>query len=254
MNIGFPRKILIALMLVFGLAPISGCASLSAATTTIDPDKETVVLLHGLGRSPSAMWRLAGQLEDAGYEVIRIGYDSFQDTPKEILADIEGQLDAYELDQSTKVHFVGHSFGGLVIRDYLAENQIPSLGHVVLMGTPNKGTAIVDNLRDKWWFNLLGPTARELGTGKESYPQTLKRPNYPLGVIAGKTDSSNDHLLPGPDDGMVSVESAKLEGMTDFILVETGHSAMRYDKNVSDYTINFLKNGRFVINQSHIMN
>jgi len=68
-----------------------------------------------------------------------------------------------------------------------------------------------------------------------------------VGVIAGVGDSGrNDHLLPGRDDGLVPVESTKLEGMTDFIEVESGHSMMRYDKEVARQVIAFLQQGKFL--------
>jgi len=40
---------------------------------------------------------------------------------------------------------------------------------------------------------------------------------------------------------MVNVESTKLNQMTDFIEIETGHSMMRYKKDVAQQTIFFLK-------------
>lgn len=68
-----------------------------------------------------------------------------------------------------------------------------------------------------------------------------------MGVIAGIANHfPNDHILPGDDDGLVSVESTKLEGMTDFVVVQTGHSAMRYSSAVANQVVRCLKNGRFL--------
>ncbi|MDP6622451.1 MAG: alpha/beta hydrolase [Alphaproteobacteria bacterium] len=209
-------------------------------------DKDVVVVLHGLGRSKMAMWLLASRLEDAGYKVARVGYHSLQDTPKQIIADIEGQIDACCLGVSPKLHFVGHSLGGLLIRAYLKDHKVANLGRVVLIGTPNTGSTIVDNLRHKWWFQVLGPMARSLGTDAGSFPANIGQPDYPLGVIAGKrTSTLNDGLLPGDDDGLVSVESTKIAGMADFVVVESGHSAMRYDKSVARFVVSFLQTGKF---------
>ena len=193
-----------------------------------------------------AMWLLASRLEDAGYRVARVGYRSLQDTPQEILADIEGQIDACCIAVSPKLHFVGHSLGGLLIRAYLTDRKMANLGRVVLIGTPNTGSEIVDNLRHKWWFKVLGPMARSLGTDAKSFPSTIGPPDYPLGVIAGKKKAGrNDALLPGEDDGLVSVESTKISGMADFVVVESGHSAMRYDKAVVRLVVDFLQTGTF---------
>lgn len=211
----------------------------------IDPNRDIVVLIHGLGRSNAAMWLLASRLEDAGFEVERVGYDSLDQTPDEILDEISAQISACCADTHRTVHYVGHSLGGLLIRAYLQSEQPANLGRVVLMGTPNQGTELVDRFRDRWWIHLLGPTASALGTDGNSFPASIESPYYPVGVIAGISDSNNDHLLPGADDGLIGVDETRLEGMTDFIVLDTGHSAMRYDKEVARQSLFFLRNGRF---------
>lgn len=239
------RAMVFGLALIIGTAGLTSCTPVLARDVVLDPERDTVVLLHGLGRSATAMWLLSERLEEAGYQVANIEYRSLRDTPEEILTDVSAQIRACCETQKGTLHFVGHSLGGLLIRAYLKDNRMSNLGHVVLMGSPNKGTELVDNLRDNWWFRYLGPTAKALGTRPDSFPNSLGRPDYRLGVIAGASESSNDALLPGPDDGMVSVESAKVEGMADFVLVETGHSAMRYNKDVAMQVVAFLKTGRF---------
>jgi pimeloyl-ACP methyl ester carboxylesterase len=192
------------------------------------------------------MWQLANTLEDTDYRVARVGYRSLQDTPEQILEDLEKQIDACCIGRSQKLHFVGHSLGGLLIRAYLMNHDIANLGRVVLIGTPNTGMEIVDNLRHEWWFVVLGPTAQVLGTDGDSFPKSIGPPDYPVGVIAGiSTIMPNEDLLRGDDDGLVSVESTKIEGMEDFVVVERRHSALRYDKDVAHYVVSFLKTGRF---------
>ena len=239
------HKVFLGFAALIGLVFVASCATPSAHDVVLLPDQDAVVVLHGLGRSPAAMSRLAGRLEDAGYQSVTVGYDSLNDTPEQILRDVSQQINACCVSKSPQVHFVGHSLGGLVVRAYLMENRVPNLGRVVLLGTPNAGTTLVDNLRGDWWFDMLGPTAAVLGTDENSFPNGLEPPAYPVGVIAGRKDSDNEDLLPGEDDGLVAVDSTKLEGMADFLIVETGHSAMRYDEDVAKYTISFLQTGSF---------
>lgn len=234
--------------LVFSL--LLGCTTSALDYGAADEnvqDKEIVVLLHGLARSKIAMWRLASRLEDAGYLVERIGYRSLTQTHDEILADISRQISSCCARHEHAVHFVGHSLGGLFVRVYLQDYQVENLGRVVLMGTPNQGSEVIDKYRHKWWVQFLGPTALALGTDENSFPNSLKDPYYPVGVIAGVSGSDADEdILPGKDDGLVTVESTRIKnGMTDFIIVETGHSAMRYNGEVAKQTIAFLKNGKF---------
>jgi len=209
-------------------------------------NKEIIVLLHGLGRSNTSMWLLASRLEDAGYYVQRVEYSSLDQKPDEILEDISLQINQCCQKHTQSVHFVGHSLGGLMVRAYLQNNKVDKLGRVVLLGTPNKGTKAADHFSNSWLMNILGPTAKALGTDDESFPKSLKAPYYPVGIIAGEVKSElNDPVIPGKDDGLVSVEATKIDGMTDFIIIETGHSMMRYDSEVADQTIEFIKNGVF---------
>jgi len=209
-------------------------------------NKEIIVLLHGLGRSNTSMWLLASRLEDAGYYVQRVEYRSLHQNPDEIVKDISSQINQCCQKHTQSVHFVGHSLGGLMVRAYLQNNKVDKLGRVVLLGTPNKGTEAADHFSDSWLIDILGPTAKALGTDDKSFPTSLEAPYYPVGIIAGELKSKlNDPVIPGKDDGLVSVEATKIDAMTDFIIIETGHSMMRYDREVADQTIEFIRNGVF---------
>ncbi len=230
--------------LFLGLALVlSGCT----ATAEVAQPREQVVLLHGLGRSKTAMWRLASRLEEAGYQVHSIDYDSFRTSPEQIIASVEQDIAECCNQTQRPIHFVGHSLGGLVIRAYLERQRPDNLGQVVLIGTPNHGTDLVDQYKDRWWMKFAGETALSLGTDANSFPNSLPEPDYSLGVIAGiKEDSvEDDDPIPGADDGLVPVASTRLTGMRDFILLPVGHSAMRYDSTVAEQTIYYLQHGQF---------
>jgi pimeloyl-ACP methyl ester carboxylesterase len=235
-----------ALCLIMVGVAVSTAAGERASDAPDATDQETVVLLHGLGRSEAAMWLLASRIEAAGFDVVRIGYDSLGDPPERILATVSQKIDACCKASPRPVHFVGHSLGGLIIRAYLAENEVRTPGRVVLIATPNAGTPLVDAYRDSWWMDLAGPTARRLGTGPESFPNSLPAPDYPVGVIAGVRDARFIDLIPGEDDGLVPLESTKVAGMVDFVMVESNHLLMRYSQEVAHQTIAFLRVGRFL--------
>ena len=217
--------------------------------TLAEEPREVVVLLHGFGRNKAAMWLLAARLERAGYEVRRIGYNSFKRTPEEILDGVMAEIESCcrSMSHAPALHFVGHSFGGLLARAYLQTNQVSNLGRVVLIGTPNQGTIFVDRFRDTWWLRMLGPTALALGTSEDSFPSQLEPPYYEVGVIAGSVNRllRNESYLPGDDDGIIPIEATHLEGMQDFLVVRTSHGYLRYDKHVADQTIAFLQHGQF---------
>jgi hypothetical protein len=52
-------------------------------------------------------------------------------------------------------------------------------------------------------------------------------------------------MLPNPDDGKVSVENTKLEGMADHITIPVSHPFIMKDVKAISQAIFFLKNGRF---------
>lgn len=234
-----------SLLILFIL--LTSCASTNhMIPASPSGENEVVYLLHGLGRSNFAMWLLASRLEDAGFLVNNIGYSSFNMSPKEILDDVSEQINESMPKKDQAVHFVGHSLGGLMIRAYLQDSEVKNLGRVVLIGTPNRGTTLVDNYQDDWWMQMMWPTALALSTDEDSFPNSIADPYYPVGVIAGiSKGSDNEDIIPGEDDGVVPLESTKINHMTDFIIIECGHSMMRYDRDVASQTIEFLQHARF---------
>jgi pimeloyl-ACP methyl ester carboxylesterase len=235
------KKILFVLILF-----LTSCASTSHTISSSSDDNEAVYLLHGLGRSSFAMWMMASRLEDAGFLVENIDYQSFNMSPEEILLDVTEQINESQPEKYQTVHFVGHSLGGLMIRAYLERTSVKNLGRVVLIGTPNKGTPLVDKYQDSWWISMLGPAIPALSTDKESFPNSLADPYYPVGIIAGiSKGNDNEDVIPGEDDGIVPLESTQVNGMTDIIIVESSHSMMRYSREVASQTIAFLRYARF---------
>jgi len=178
--------------------------------------------------------------------VNNIGYSSINETPEEILLDVSEQIDSSLPENDQAVHFVGHSLGGLMIRAYLEDTKVKNLGRVVLIGTPNKGTTLIDSYQDTWWMQMAGPTALSLSTNEESFPNSIADPYYPVGIIAGISEgNNNEDTLPGKDDGLVPLESTKINGMTDMIIVESSHWMLRYDHDVASQTVEFLRYARF---------
>jgi len=231
--------VLLAFMLVFG-----GCKSVYEFA---NPPPEQVVLLHGLGRTNHAMSYLQKRISAAGYATHNIEYRSLKDTPDTILDKVGEEIARCCKDNGRPVHFVGHSLGGLIVRAYLERQPLKNIGRVVLIGTPNQGSELVDRYGDDWFFGLFGPTARELGTDRTDLPKRIAPPYYPLGIVAGASSFRPilSSILPGPDDGMVAVESTKMVGMTDFLLVDTTHGMLRYNKTVAEEAIYFLIHGKF---------
>jgi pimeloyl-ACP methyl ester carboxylesterase len=189
-------------------------------------------------------------LVDEDFLVANVDYPS-RDHNIEDLASMavdEGIDTCREHDGVEKIHFVTHSLGGILVRQYLSANTIDGLGRVVMLGPPNQGSVAVDELIDVPGFDWLnGPAGRQLGKGEESVPLKLGPADFELGIIAGtrSIDPIVSAVLDDPDDGRVSVSDTRLEGMDDFVVVEHSHAFMMRMQRPIDLTIEFLRNGSF---------
>jgi len=211
------------------------------------PPRELVVLVHGLAQSDLAMWPLAKRLERAGFAVHAVRYESTEKEPDALVADFGAEL-ARCCAAAPRLHFVTHSLGSILLRAQLAKQAPPQLGRVVMLAPPNHGSELADWLRQSELLRgVMGPTALELGTGADSLPNRLPPASFEVGVIAG-TDSLNpigSRLIPGEDDGTVSVASARLAGMRDFLRLPVSHSMILLSGEAADQTLAFLRTGRF---------
>lgn len=225
------------------------CVLLLSSSPALAAD--CVVLLHGLARTAISMNPMQRALIDEGFETANIDYASRDDTI-EALAEIvipEGLEACRSKGSVGHIHFVTHSLGGILLRQYLSMHPIPDLGRVVMLGPPNQGSVAVDELRNVPGFDWLnGPAGLQLGKGEDSVPLKLGPATFELGVIAGNRtiDPITSSVLENPDDGRVSVEDTKLDGMADFIVVEHSHAFMMRMRRPIDLTIRFLNSGSFV--------
>ena len=226
-----------------------------ASTPAIDvvsqaaTDTECVIALHGLVRTARSMEKLVTVLRNFGYSVANIDYPSREKTVQELATPtIQQGLELCAEQGATVVHFVTHSMGGILLRQYLSDHALENLGRVVMLAPPNHGSEIVDKLGDVPGYELLnGPAGLQLGTDAASVPQSLGPVDFDLGVIAG-SQSINlvlSTMLPDADDGKVSVASAQIDGMCDFLVLDVTHTFIMKDDDVIEQVLYYLKHGKF---------
>lgn len=212
-----------------------------------------VVILHGLARSDSSMKKLDIELQKEGFETINVDYPS-RDYTIEELAEIAISPALEHCSSHEEINFVTHSMGGILVRQYLSNHTILKLGRVVMLGPPNKGSEVVDKLKNTPGFHFInGDAGIQLGTGEMSVPNKLGPAEFDVGIIAG-TESINlilSLIIPSTDDGKVSVERTKLEGMNDHIEMKTSHPFMMKNKKVIAQVIHYLKKGKFKREKHH---
>lgn len=222
------------------------CWPLSAYPDTNHAD-DCVILLHGLARTSKSMNKMEDALHKHGYWVVNYSYPSNKaDIPSLAATHLPLAMDSCPADY--RINFVTHSMGGILLRQYLSENDIENLGRTVMLGPPNKGSQVVDKMGKLPGFKWVnGEAGLQLGTGENSIPLKLGAANFDVGIIAG-TRTINfilSTMLPNPDDGKVSVENTKLEGMSDHISVPASHPFLMRNKQVIQQTLYYLKHGNF---------
>ena len=202
---------------------------------------ETVVLVHGQGRTRASLLILQRRLRGAGFRTVSFGYNSRKN-------DIETISSAFlewltrEVETPT-YHLVAHSLGNVILRYAFEAGYPKGLGRVVMLAPPNHPAELARVLRDKKLYRLLtGETGQKLAD--DDFYRRLPVPDVEFGVIAG--NKSRTGLLRGqPSDGVVTVESTKLDGMNDWVLVHHTHTFMMNSPATFTLVRRFLRTGSF---------
>jgi triacylglycerol lipase len=208
-----------------------------------------VVLLHGLARSADSMAPMAARLEEAGYAVCNVSYPSREHAIEQLASEhvVPAIGTCFGTDPG-KLSFVTHSLGGIIVRQLAASGTPLRFGRVVMLAPPNGGSEVVDSLGEWRLFSAInGDAGRQLGTDDASLPRALGPAPFELGIITGDRSINLilSSLIPGADDGKVSVENAKLEGMRDFLVMPVSHPFIMKDEAVATQVLHFLRHGRF---------
>ena len=206
-------------------------------------DRECVVLVHGLWVHGLAMSLMRRRITRGGYRALAYSYPSLRLT----LAENAERLARFCRDLAApRLHFVGHSLGGLIVLRMLGHAAGIGTGRIVLIGAPVAGSLAARRLA-----RLPGGRAA-LGRSMAEWlepGQPFSNAGRDIGVIAGRLPVGIGRIvapdLPGPSDGAVSVAETRLPAMRDHIVLNVSHSGMLVSRAVTHQICVFLRNGAF---------
>lgn len=212
-----------------------------------------VILIPGIWNIPFSLRKITDSLDEAGYCVIPFKYKSRGNGIDTVSLSILTQfINRHCIDVKKKINFVTYSTGGIILRRYLDQNKLLQLGRVVMIAPPNHGSELSDffkkyiNFIYKFLFGTIG---QQLGTRADGYihKQLNQSITYDLGIIAGQEGMGLlSYLIIGkPSDGAISVESTKLQGMSDHTIIPATHNLILFFKYTARKVLNFIRDGAF---------
>lgn len=190
------------------------------------------------------MRSLARRLLAEGYRVLNVDYPSRRLDLAGLAEWSHKPIESFLAGQTDRVHFVGHSMGGLLIRYYLHAYPLATLGRIVMLGTPNRGSEVADLLQRfppyRWIYGLAG---QQLCTQAVHVPLS----GGEIGVVAGNfsIDPLCSLIIGQENDGKVAVVHTKPEEAHAHVVLRASHSFMPANKVVQTQVVHFLKEGRF---------
>ena len=209
---------------------------------------EEVVYVHGLWMSGGESLLLRRRLaREFGMRVHAFRYAAAAAT----MAEITSRLQNFVLGLGgARLHFVGHSLGGLVIYRFFERYPQQPPGHVVFLGTPSVASrAAVEASHFRLVASLMGRSvAEELLQPRERRWEAAR----PLGIIAGTQPLGFGQILARFDedcDGTIGVSETQLPGATDYVTLPVSHLGMLVSARVARETGAFLQDGRFSLRQ-----
>lgn len=207
-----------------------------------------VLLLHGIFRSKDSFGPMVKALRAAGYEAHGVNYPSTRRSLEDHADQVEALLG--RLEEARQVSFVTHSMGGIVARVLLARMGAAWRARIrphrlVMIATPNRGAELatrITQLPGSWAVG--GPSLVAL---RHEDCERIPLPTVPFGIVAGARGDGRgfNPWLPGDNDMTVTVDSTRLEGAEDFLLVRGVHTFIQVQPDVIDATIRYLGCGRF---------
>lgn len=211
---------------------------------------ELVIICHGWISGPVKLNFLADFLSKKNYSIFRLNLSTTFGTVSKILNEANSQLESIDFGKSyKKVHFLGHSFGGIILKILLNKDDWKTTDRFVTLGTPWGSTPFAKKVENMIKFkddpSLFGNGIVLL---KQALNNPIKNKNIKVGLIGGDKPYKEKKVDDGIKwDGTVPTESALSlkENVVDKKIMHLNHTELINNKVVGVMVSNFFNRGKF---------
>ncbi len=204
------------------------------------PNKETVVLVHGLGGTRLDMWPISRRLRKTGFQTWNWSYRSVGHRIETHANRLGRNLASLDREMAaSRFHLVTHSMGGIIARKMFSDFRFRNLGRVVMLAPPHRGSHAARKLTP--FVGWLTPSLAQLSDAPRSYVNCLPNSLEQNGIEFGILEANKDRVIA---PGFVT-----LDGHCDFAQVDGHHGILGWYSETIERVENFLAHGRFDVSK-----
>jgi pimeloyl-ACP methyl ester carboxylesterase len=205
---------------------------------------DPIIIVHGLWMTGLELGVLQHRLRvEHGFEPSIFSYPSISGSMAEHVASLHAFVQKHP---SERLHFVGHSLGGIVVLKMLETYDDIPPGRIVCLASPMQGSCAVDGFA-RWPFAraALGAAICDEVLSSKARHWDGRRD---VGIIAGSLSIGLGRLFAEfhePSDGTLLVSETKLEGAKEHIVMPVSHTGIVFSAEATAQIAKFLKEGKF---------
>ena len=196
--------------------------------------RELVVLTHGIASTKWILAPMAARLRRRGFDTHLHGYFSIRGSNRRLGEQFSTRLhELADRHPNRPIHVVAHSMGSIVTRCALLAGVPESMGRIVMIGPPNRGSHAARKLTPI--YGWISNTLVELSDVPNSFVNRLPRTlgGHEVGIVAAARDN------------VVPADSTLLDDHRDHVTLNSLHTSILWRRRTANCVESFLRTGCF---------